>query len=197
MFLGTKYCPWCGAEPARESRTERPAGPCPRCLIPLLPAKVGKSHLDECRQCGGLWVDTASFQQICEDREDQEQVLGIAAPAPEQPLGASASRAYVPCPVCGKLMNRMNFASCSGVIIDWCKEHGTWFDKDELRRIVEFIRGGGMKKSRSREKEKLKDEARRAQSNQLAFAVPLAFGPDEEDSLIEFFTAAWRSLKKM
>ena len=162
----------------------------------MVPVKVGKSHMNECRRCGGLWVDTASFEQICEDREDQEQVLGIAAPAAGRPLETSASRMYVPCPVCAKLMNRMNFASCSGVIIDWCKEHGTWFDKDELRRIVEFIGSGGMKKSRSREKEKMKDEIRRARSSEMAFAIPLAFSPNEEDSLLEFFSAAWKSLKK-
>ena len=51
-------------------------------------------------------------------------------------------------------MNRVNFAKCSDVIVDVCKGHGTWFDKDELRQIVEFIRGGGMEQSR----EKLRHE---------------------------------------
>ena len=32
--------------------------------------------------------------------------------------------------------------------MDVCKPHGTWFDKDELRRIVEFIRAGGIEKAR-------------------------------------------------
>jgi Zn-finger nucleic acid-binding protein len=49
-------------------------------------------------------------------------------------------------------MNRMNFARCSGVIIDVCKQHGTWFDRDELSRIVEFIHGGGLNTSRAKEK---------------------------------------------
>ncbi len=196
MFLGTKYCPWCGAEPSRENLAGRIAGPCPRCGVKMSPVKVGKTHLNECRRCGGLWVDTASFQQLCDDREDQEQVLGTALPAAGRPLDVSANRMYVPCPACNKLMNRVNFASCSGVIVDWCKEHGTWFDKDELRRIVEFIRGGGLKKSRDREKEKMKDEARRARSNEMAFAIPLAFSPHEEEGLLDFFSAAWKSLKK-
>ena len=35
-------------------------------------------------------------------------------------------------------MNRVQFANCSHVIVDVCKPHGTWFDRDELRRIVEL-----------------------------------------------------------
>jgi len=33
--------------------------------------------------------------------------------------------------------------------VDVCREHGTWFDKDELRRIVEFIRAGGLEQARA------------------------------------------------
>jgi Zn-finger nucleic acid-binding protein len=58
-------------------------------------------------------------------------------------------------------MNRMNFARCSGVIVDICKQHGTWFDRDELSRIVEFISGGGLEAARVREKEDIKEERRR------------------------------------
>ncbi len=42
--------------------------------------------------------------------------------------------------------------------MDFCKGHGTWFDRDELSRIVEFIRGGGLEESRNREKEDIKEE---------------------------------------
>lgn len=59
-------------------------------------------------------------------------------------------------------MNRFNFADCSGVVLDACKPHGVWFDPDELRRIVAFIRGGGLDMARTREREKLELERRRA-----------------------------------
>jgi hypothetical protein len=32
-------------------------------------------------------------------------------------------------------MNRVNFAEYSGVVVDVCREHGTWFDADERQRI--------------------------------------------------------------
>lgn len=57
-------------------------------------------------------------------------------------------------------MNRINFARCSGVVVDICKGHGTWFDREELSRIVEFIRGGGLDAARSREKAALEEERR-------------------------------------
>src|SRR3712207_7332440 len=50
----------------------------------------------------------------------------------------------LPCPSCKQLMHRVNFAGQSGVIIDMCKDHGVWFEREELRKIVEFIRAGGM-----------------------------------------------------
>ena len=65
-------------------------------------------------------------------------------------------------------MNRINFARCSGVIVDICKGHGTWFDRDELSRIVEFIHGGGLDASRTREKLQLDEARRELQSEQFA-----------------------------
>ena len=58
-------------------------------------------------------------------------------------------------------MNRFNFADCSGVILDACKPHGIWFDAEELRRIVAFIRGGGMDVARAKERRKLEIERHR------------------------------------
>lgn len=65
-------------------------------------------------------------------------------------------------------MNRMNFARCSGVIVDVCKKHGTWFDRDELSHIVEFIRDGGLEASRARDKAEIREERRRLWEQQAA-----------------------------
>ena len=67
-------------------------------------------------------------------------------------------------------MNRVNFAHCSHVIVDVCKAHGTWFDKDKLRRVVEFIRAGGFEEARAREIEEL--EERRRQMNAARITGP-------------------------
>ncbi len=121
---------------------------------------IGGSILRECPQCEGYWVDVDTLQQICAQQEKQAAVLGMPA-SPLEPVGLEKNIRYVPCPVCGKLMNRLNFAHCSHVILDVCKAHGTWFDKDELRQMVEFIRAGGMEKARASEITQIENERRR------------------------------------
>jgi Zn-finger nucleic acid-binding protein len=141
---------------------------------------VGGTSLRECPKCDGLWVDTASLEHICAERERQAAVLGMT-----QPPGAPASGAiedkvrYLPCPECRKLMNRVNFASYSNVIVDVCKSHGTWFDRDELRRVVEFIRSGGLDTARHRELEELEARQLQLKSAQTAAAWDTPM-PDRE-----------------
>jgi len=87
---------------------------------------------------------------------------------------------YVPCPLCAKLMNRINFGKRSGVVVDSCAKHGTWFDGDELRRVVEFVRDGGLDRARAIEKEQLEDVRRRLSlAHDLATAsAPVALRRD-------------------
>ena len=37
--------------------------------------------------------------------------------------------------------------------------HGVWFDRDELRRVLEFVQSGGLEETRRREIEELKARA--------------------------------------
>ncbi|MGH7180265.1 MAG: zf-TFIIB domain-containing protein, partial [Tepidisphaeraceae bacterium] len=72
---------------------------------------------------------------------------------------------YRPCPQCGQMMNRINFAGGSGIVLDICKPHGIWFDHDELRKIIEFIREGGLDRAREVEKQKLSEQRRQLDSD--------------------------------
>ena len=55
-------------------------------------------------------------------------------------------------------MNRQNFAKFSGVVLDVCREHGTWFDKGEIRGCIEFVLSGGLVKAAAKEKDRMKGE---------------------------------------
>jgi Zn-finger nucleic acid-binding protein len=114
----------------------------------------------ECPKCEGLWVETATVQQICTDRERQATILGNAADVAAGAHLAPERVRYLPCPACQSLMNRINFAKCSNVIVDVCRAHGTWFDKAELHRIVKFISAGGMDVVRAKEMEELERKRR-------------------------------------
>jgi len=186
MFIGSKHCQRCGAAAASRENAEAPGRRCPRCRTEMQSLVIGATTVRECSDCLGLWLDVASFEKICADREEQAAVLGTASTSPARPVSPTASVNYVPCPECSQLMNRVNFARCSGVIIDVCKGHGTWFDRDELSRIVEFIRGGGLEASRAREKAQLEEERRALRQEQLAADMHRSStlgGNTSEDSL--------------
>jgi Zn-finger nucleic acid-binding protein len=157
LFQGYRHCPQCGAAAAREEAVAGGPKPCANCSDPLVIATIGSVRLGECPACGGVWVDAKSFESLCKDREKQASVLGAArrmAMAGDRGTG----KPYRPCPECRELMHRVNFAKCSGVIVDVCKPHGVFFDVDELRCVVAFLSSGGLDRSRELEKEDLRAE---------------------------------------
>ena len=168
MFIGSKHCQRCGAAAAVPKIAEAKGRNCPRCKVEMVSATIGATSVLECERCLGLWLNVASFEKICADREQQAAILGSASVAPTHAVQETSKVNYAPCPECSQLMNRINFARCSGVIVDICKGHGTWFDRDELSRIVEFIRGGGLEASRAREMNEIKEERRRLLEQQAA-----------------------------
>ncbi|HZR17125.1 MAG TPA: zf-TFIIB domain-containing protein [Verrucomicrobiae bacterium] len=182
IFQGAKFCSHCGARVERAEIEEAKSEPCPRCGVGMTATVLGSTTVRECPKCAGLWVDTATLERICAERERQAAVLGLASPAIGSGGALEDRIQYLPCPVCRKLMNRVNFAHYSNVVVDVCKEHGTWFDRDELRRVIEFIRGGGLDEARTRELSDLKERERRLSAAQTAAAWSSNCA-DEESSL--------------
>jgi Zn-finger nucleic acid-binding protein len=174
IFLGAKFCSHCGARVDRTETAETSRQLCPRCQVDMEAVVIGHTPLRECPKCEGIWADGDSLQHICADREEQAAVLGMAVPQLSGSIGdIEQNIRYIPCPVCKALMNRVNFAHCSGVVVDVCLKHGTWFDKDELRRIIEFIRAGGMEKERGRQIQELEDRKRQLAATQTAGAFDM------------------------
>ncbi|HUL51119.1 MAG TPA: zf-TFIIB domain-containing protein, partial [Candidatus Nitrosotalea sp.] len=136
--------------------------PCPACQTLMMQGTLGTINLRQCGKCFGIWLDTVSFQQICRDSEHQAATLGVASPEVPQNKPLEPVR-YRRCPQCRQLMNRVNFAQHSGVVVDVCRDHGTWFDMNELQQIVLFIRSGGLDAARARDLAELKEEQRRLQ----------------------------------
>jgi Zn-finger nucleic acid-binding protein len=170
MLVGAKFCSHCGASTVRAEVTDDDKYLCPRCQVGMKAIMIGNCNLRECPHCEGMWTDVDALQQICTEQEKQAAVLGMPAP-PSEPVGLEKNIRYLPCPVCRKLMNRVNFAHCSQVVLDVCKAHGTWFDKDELRRTVEFIRAGGMEKARDYQVAQMEDERRRLEAARNAVVL--------------------------
>ncbi len=150
----TEYaCPVCGAEKRLRSRS----------------LKESDVAVLECLVCGGLWMGSETFQAVLEGARKSalppKSEGGLQSPARDYRQGSQAPQQgplYRKCVVCGGVMNRVNYGRSSGVIIDLCKSHGAWFDADELERLVQWIRQGGLAMADERRKMELKAESRKA-----------------------------------
>ncbi len=162
LFDGAEFCPHCGTARSRVAAGDEKPTPCPACKGRMHWVKVGATDLLECDSCDGTWLEAHAFDRLCADRESQAGLLAYrpsdAAPPAPQALNQIH---YRPCPRCGKLMNRMNFARLSGTVVDVCRGHGTFLDRGELHQVVRFILEGGMDRVRRIEREQLIEEQRR------------------------------------
>ena len=170
---GVQFCPWCGTgtvTPALEPTGMR----CPcsdgDLVSRRLPASRGTAGGDlpiaECAECHGVWVTRETIDRMVASHADDTILLalapGLAATQASFAVGAGVETVrYRPCPVCRTLMNRVNYARISGIIVDVCREHGTWFDVHELPALLQFVRAGGLDTARTKEKEALALERRR------------------------------------
>ncbi len=142
VFDVSRYCHACGEyllRPAVGIEDENTELDCPRCQDRLKTRVQGEFRLQHCLGCGGLWIDHDAFRRILENRGNHKSMATLLGKTPA--LDKAPARrpvAYLPCPHCGQLMHRRNFASRSGVIIDECAAHGVWFDRDELAAVIRY-----------------------------------------------------------
>jgi Zn-finger nucleic acid-binding protein len=151
VFIGSKHCPHCGSDVAQAADRDAQPLACPRKCGNMRAVRFGGADMYTCDTCNGLWVDTATLERLIADRLKPSPMLGSGIATPPVARVKLEVVQYAPCPVCKSLMNRLNFAHSSGVIVDVCTSHGTWFDADELRRVLEFISSGGLEAARARE----------------------------------------------
>ena len=167
---GDNHCRACGhalATPIQElgPRPERVYA-CPRCENALRAIMSGDALLDECTRCGGLWLAHDVFREVLISEQDHSRLLAAldnlrpALPTEMRLRPEDDQRFYVPCPECEQVMDRRQFARISGVVVDVCVAHGVWFDHDELPRIVQFARDGGLERAEQKMRlERLADDA--------------------------------------
>lgn len=103
-----------------------------------------------CRSCGGMWIDAATLRDFlrlaARDVPRGASVRQWTMP----PRAATSAIVYRACPCCGAAMLRRNFARISGVIVDECRLHGTFFDVGELAAVLAFVRSGGLAEAQQR-----------------------------------------------
>ena len=164
---GSFACARCGHPLELEPLFDAIDAPCPRCATPLESAQGGDDgRLHECPRCGGIFVPRDALVDLLCRAEIAGPFLGGQAKPGLDPV------TYVPCPLCHATMNRVNFGKVSGVIVDVCRTHGTWFDAGELTRVVAFASSGGLDKTRFRqqqEKAEIQAQARAVHMDLIEF----------------------------
>ncbi len=168
---GSLMCAYCGDRNDVDLRgihyhtTHEPDLPrtCPRCSVNLKTINLnlnGTFLIERCDQCLGLFFDPAELEALLDaavsnvfliDRSGLDGI-NLKRPADQYPI------AYIKCPVCSQLMNRVNFGAKSGVIVDRCKDHGVWLDGGELRHLMEWMKLGGKLLDQERQEQARKDE---------------------------------------
>lgn len=128
---------------------------CPKCSAELAADVREGSEVHGCRKCGGVWIDYETQRKLLKSKMEPFTLDEVRRLRDKfQPLGRTEPIQYVPCPSCRQLMQRKNWGSHSGVIVDFCKEHGTWYDENELEKIFEFVALGGVELEKLRNAEK-------------------------------------------
>ncbi len=153
--IGEAACTQCGAALEPEPEAAPTAQICPRGCGPL--SSFG--DVLECERCGGIFLSHETLGAIVSAHRahEKERRTSITPPTP-----AHDEVVYRPCPRCNNRMNRTVFGKSSGVIVDVCKDHGTWFDARELTASLAFVERGGLALVEKRERERKEEEARRA-----------------------------------
>lgn len=199
-------CSYCGSRNDTDLKgvhyftTHEPesARTCPRCAIPLATIDLhinGTFLIERCEECFGLFFDPNELETLLEATVtnvfsiDKSRLNAIRGSS-----GETNGAFYIKCPVCSSVMNRVNFGSTSGVIVDRCKEHGIWLDGGELRHLFEWMKAGGKLLQQEREEQQRKDaqrELEREKRRQLS--QPPAGGAYQGDSEYSLFGDTLRS----
>jgi Zn-finger nucleic acid-binding protein len=144
---------------------------CPRCNISLrtIDLKInGRFLIERCDECLGLFFDPGELEALLEATvsnvfdinrskvDDINNHMGFA----------TSTVAYIKCPVCSKLMNRINFGTKSGVVVDRCRDHGVWLDGGKLRHLFEWMKAGGKLLCQEREEQLRKESEREKEREQ-------------------------------
>jgi Zn-finger nucleic acid-binding protein/DNA-directed RNA polymerase subunit RPC12/RpoP len=147
-----RHCHACGVAVAPQPiGAVDPNRPCPVCPGgPALRHRTLAADLAvlECARCGGLWLVPGTLRAlVARVRAGADQAASLLGP-----LGGAGERTeargdpggplYRACVICSERMNRTRFAGRTPVVVDYCREHGVWFDHQELAIAMEALAQG-------------------------------------------------------
>ncbi len=125
-----------GFEKTNDLRTWESADKCPRCNFELFSAEKDGIEVSACGHCGGVWLatDHAKRAFAVGSRVPEELAKKVERVTRARPWAMTDE---LRCPSCQKGMQRSKIGV---VVVDIC-DHGTWFDRTEIRTVMSHMRG--------------------------------------------------------
>jgi len=106
---------------------------CPVCKEPLIVLELEQIEIDHCTSCEGIWLDAGELELLLETDEDRNRLTNLFKEA------TGVKEKSYNCPICRKKMRKFEIGEKRKVVVDKCKKnHGIWFDRGELQKVVEF-----------------------------------------------------------
>jgi Zn-finger nucleic acid-binding protein len=139
---GARSCERCGTERPLPPYAHALDAPCPRCDEPLGEAEAHGGAF-ACGACAGFFVTHERLAELLTTPGAEPPTAPFSQERASDPGRRKEVRAYVPCPQCHTSMSRRGFGRRSGIVVDVCSLHGTWFDPGELPEALRFAARGG------------------------------------------------------
>jgi hypothetical protein len=106
---------------------------CPVCKEPLVVLELEQIEIDYCTGCEGVWLDAGELELLLETEQGRARLISLLIED-----NTIKEKSY-PCPICSRKMKKVFVGEERKILIDKCKKnHGLWFDKGELKKVVEF-----------------------------------------------------------
>ncbi len=112
---------------------------CPRCKQPMILLELDAIEIDHCLDCLGTWLDAGEIESICDRAGGDVDAVGRAIAQARR-----GDKVKIRCPRCNRRLRALHFDEPAALELDACpREHGFWFDRGEMRSLIEAHEDGG------------------------------------------------------
>ncbi|WP_304041287.1 zf-TFIIB domain-containing protein [Ignavibacterium album] len=103
---------------------------CPICKEPMIILELNRVEIDYCPVCSGIWLDEGELELLYSIDNTESELKKLFRESSD-----SKEKSFK-CPVCRKKMIKIRFNNTE-LIIDKCPvNHGLWFNKGELEKVL-------------------------------------------------------------
>ncbi len=112
---------------------------CPVCKVTTVAVEYDKIELDYCPVCRGIWFDRGELELLLDSLTGgtARELVNSLLQKPRK----TASEKNRKCPICRRVMSKVDVGSEEEILIDVCNAgHGLWFDGGESGAFIEQLK---------------------------------------------------------